>query len=521
MSASDPRIVIGDAPDLPDESLCGCGGGAELSGPTPSRNDPALPSIAYRVGSYAAFLETALASLSSATHPALARLSTRDSSDFTVALLDAWSVAGDVLSFYQERLANEQYLRTATERFSVLELARLIGYRPRPGVAAGTHVALTLDVPRADPAVALLALAIPKGARVQSVPGPGEQAQTFETAADFSAHPDWNVLTPQLTVRRLPVDDDVELFVEGVVSGLRAGDAILLVGDERMENSSDNHWDFRRVTSVEMDVNRNRTRLTWQRPLGSDDPKMLPALNPRLFALRQRASLFGHNALHPRLLHVDTRTLFDGEFHKIGSSGVGDWIFAIDTISTDGVEQALLELDSAYPTVAERSWLVLSRPTYQELYVVAEVTEIASSRYAMSGKRTRVLTDTAVNISGFQDGEYRNSAVFTQSEELALASTPVSGPVYGAIVPLERRIPTLERDRPLIFRGKRPRCGCSGRVSISRRRRAHASICPSSPSCTYSPRRQMRPAGRDFHNGPFVMPTATKGWSWRRPVRPT
>jgi hypothetical protein len=448
------QIVVGDAPDAADESLCGCGGPA-LIGAQPAHNDPALPAIAYRVGTHALFLESALASLSSATHPALARLGTRDSADFTVALLDAWAAAGDVLTFYQERIANEQYLRTATERFSVLELARLIGYRPRPGVAASAHLAFTLDAARADAAIAPRPLAVPKGSRVQSVPGPGERAQTFETLTAFNAHPQWNVLTPQLTLRRLPVKNDVELFVQGIATGLRPGDGILLVGDERLERDTDNHWDFRRLSAVEPDVEGNRTRLTWQRPLGSDVPRMLPALNPRLFALRQRASLFGHNALHPRLLHSDTRTLFSGEFHGSGTN-IGDWIFSIETVGQRPDLQALLELDSVYPSVAERSWLVLSRPEYQELYVVKEVTEFAKSRYAMSGKRTRVLTDTAVNIAGFEQ-EYRNTAVFTQSEELSLASTPVTGPVYGSSVPLEQRIPTLEADRPVLFRGKRPR----------------------------------------------------------------
>ena len=59
----------------------------------------------------------------------------RDDDDFSIALLDAWATVADVLTFYQERIANEAYLRTATERLSVLELARLIGYQLRPGVA--------------------------------------------------------------------------------------------------------------------------------------------------------------------------------------------------------------------------------------------------------------------------------------------------------------------------------------------------------------------------------------------------
>ena len=50
-----------------------------------------------------------------------------------------------MLTFYQERIANEGYLRTATERRSVLELARLVGYQlAARRVAASVYLAYTL-----------------------------------------------------------------------------------------------------------------------------------------------------------------------------------------------------------------------------------------------------------------------------------------------------------------------------------------------------------------------------------------
>ena len=81
-------------------------------------------------------------------------LGTRDHDDFSIALLDAWAVAADVLAFYNERLANESYLRTARERISLQELGRLIGYRLRPGVAAETTLAFALEPPPDVPAAA-------------------------------------------------------------------------------------------------------------------------------------------------------------------------------------------------------------------------------------------------------------------------------------------------------------------------------------------------------------------------------
>jgi hypothetical protein len=107
-----------------------------------------------------------LARLSSSDLPALRGLNTRDDDDFAVALLDGWAMVADVLTFYQERIANEFYLRTATERGSLLELARLIGYEPRPGVAASTYLAFKLEEAPGSPRTAT----VEAGTKVQSLP---------------------------------------------------------------------------------------------------------------------------------------------------------------------------------------------------------------------------------------------------------------------------------------------------------------------------------------------------------------
>ena len=105
-----------------------------------------------------------------------------------ITLLDLWAAVADVLTFYQERYANEAFLRTAQFRDSILRLAGLIGYRLRPGTAAQTSVAFTLD--RDNP------LTILAGQKVQSVPEAGAAADVskpwnrwrpmaFQPAADL------------------------------------------------------------------------------------------------------------------------------------------------------------------------------------------------------------------------------------------------------------------------------------------------------------------------------------------------
>src|SRR5262249_30744925 len=127
----------------PSKTPCGCCEGVEILTPLVVANRPGLAALSYRVGTHPTFLETMLARLSTVEvendhqkFRPLLRLTTRDANDPSIALLDAWATVGDVLTFYQERIANEGYLRTATERRSIIELARLVGYRLRPGVAA-------------------------------------------------------------------------------------------------------------------------------------------------------------------------------------------------------------------------------------------------------------------------------------------------------------------------------------------------------------------------------------------------
>src|SRR5271166_1383330 len=115
--------------EIPDQQFCGCCAGIETETPEPIFNRPGLSAIAYRVGTQVTFKASLLAALSSSDQPALAGLRTRDDSDFSIALLDAWATCLDILTFYQERIANESYLRTAVDAASVMGLAQLVGYK--------------------------------------------------------------------------------------------------------------------------------------------------------------------------------------------------------------------------------------------------------------------------------------------------------------------------------------------------------------------------------------------------------
>jgi len=154
-----------------DLNPCQCCEGIEAATPAEIFNPPGLAALKVRAGTQASFKEAMLVGVTGQS--ALARLTTRDDDDPTIGIVDAWASALDVLTFYNERIANEAYLRSATERRSVLELAREIGYELGPGVAAGTHLAFTLETLAGAPDV----VPIPVGVRAQSIPGPDEKPQ--------------------------------------------------------------------------------------------------------------------------------------------------------------------------------------------------------------------------------------------------------------------------------------------------------------------------------------------------------
>src|SRR6266446_2578322 len=332
------------------DCLCGCCSGTSVQTPQAEINVPGLPAITYRTGTWATFKESMLARLSSAGYPALASLKTRDDDDFSIALLDASSVMLDILTFYQERLANESYLRTATQLQSLTELARLIGYQPAPGVSSSVYLSFTLQAAPGSPDdPTTTAITIPKGTQVPSVPAQGQSPQTFETSADILAKADWTAMPVQTGVPWMPKMGDTSVYLQGTATQLQSGDAILIVGDERGQpgHDTDPHWDIRIVTAVQADAEKNRTYVIWREELGDRAAGVTPASkNPKFYALRQRASLFGYNAVNPLMLTPKTRAGIAGLL-----SG-DDWDFGT---TSDGIELwtlSLVDLDAVYPKLA-------------------------------------------------------------------------------------------------------------------------------------------------------------------------
>lgn len=261
-------------------TTCGCCAGITLAVPVSEFNPPGQPCLTYRVGTYATFYESLVArltgfkltitDLSGGTQVLmpLSGLTTRDPSDFTLALFDAWATVADVLTFYQERIANEGYLSTAIQLRSVIELGRLIGYRPRPGVAASVKLAFTVANGFQG--------SLPAGTRAQSIPQAGQNPQFFETSVPLYARDTWNTLSPQLTrpqlitpaatdSNKVPVVTGADVidtvYFDGLSTNLSTGNALFFIfGPDTSANPRQQY--LRLVTDVNAQAQYQRTEVT-------------------------------------------------------------------------------------------------------------------------------------------------------------------------------------------------------------------------------------------------------------------
>jgi predicted phage baseplate assembly protein len=495
-------------PSLQSSACCQ---GMTITAPREVSNLPGLSAIAYRIGTHASFKNSLLSRLSSREYPALQGLQTRQDSDFTIALLDAWSVLADVLTFYQERIANESYLRTASERRSLVELARLIGYQVRPGLAASVFLAFSVEDAHGAPGVAV----IPAGTKVMSIPGPGELPQTYETGLEFNARAEWNVLRPRLS-RPHPLRNDLqELFLEGIATNLKAGDGLLLVPDEDANLTEEQRKPvFRTVLQVTPQPEKARTRVSLK-PVTTAEKQVAAAgtsvvqeivrpayspitrdflhrkkgyfpvyelavavLNERVqvrdvfvnlstlqppaasvLAFRARLAVFGHNAPTYASLPVNQRIGERNPETNIFIKGIysgkeDEWVDKINLGKFPGEGTAgNLVLDNIYPAIVPQSWIILKDNQNLRLFQVQETEEVTRSEFTLTAKATRLKLGAAAgdDLLLFQ---VRQTTVYAQSEELPLARLPIEQPLVGDQIELDRYVDGLYKGQVLILSGE-------------------------------------------------------------------
>jgi hypothetical protein len=285
---------------------CGCCG---TPADPPPPNEPGQPALRWRLGTHSSFVARMVDAIPRAegadgSRP-LAALTTRAPDDPSIAMIDACATVCDILSFYQERIANEGYLRTAGERRSVLELARAIGYELNPGVAASSWLAFTVEEPPATapmlpniplpppPVKTPTTVTVPLGTKAQSIPAAGQQPQVYETVVAIEARVAWNAMRPRATFRQdlavgyemvwaldpagvLPPVPAASLWLDGTGTGLKPGDVIAVQVTRENVDLADPNWlklnggmALVRVAGITVDDVHRRTRVDLQQPGGA------------------------------------------------------------------------------------------------------------------------------------------------------------------------------------------------------------------------------------------------------------
>lgn len=150
---------------------------APVTSPGLARSDVAID---YLAKDYASFRQ-ALIDFVPTTLPAW---SEQSEADIGMMLLELVASTGDTLSYVQDRVANEAFLGTATQRRSVQGHLDLVGYQMDEGAAAYTWLAFQ----------AVSEHRLPERFQVATSPQPGASDAIFETLSPTLLHPEQNNL---------------------------------------------------------------------------------------------------------------------------------------------------------------------------------------------------------------------------------------------------------------------------------------------------------------------------------------
>lgn len=150
----------------------------------------------------------------------------KSDADARIMLVELFSYIADELSYYQDRVANEAFLRTARKRFSVGSHLNLVDYRLHNGCSAIAFIKV----------VASSIGFIPKSLQVSSYSLPTESEIVFETDSEKYVYPSHNEL-------KLVIPDGSNELKRGVHSAylggwhshIRNNDFVLFEQEEKKE----------------------------------------------------------------------------------------------------------------------------------------------------------------------------------------------------------------------------------------------------------------------------------------------
>ncbi len=486
-----------------DDGACRCDERVP-STPLPVSNPPGQPALRRRVATQATAKATMLRALSATHADALADFTARTDDDFAVALVDAAAVVADIVTFYTDAFCNEHYLRTATERRSVTELARLLGYQVQPGLAPTANLAFMLDPTQGSPAETVIAA----GTSVQSSPDPGQLPVVYETLDDLVARPAWNAMAPRRFVPH-PDRPGTSLSFAGTVNVgagdgvlLRSGDAtapiqfgivtavvgvdsipplpgragapartsvtVAIVANRIVDPPADLlpaaatggrvpssvSWIAgRKVTAADLDA-ALAARSTSLSEIGGAFAAA-PATPATALLFRQQRAIFGSQG--PLAGSVAANAALEVKHLEVVPVAVLTWASKLRlpwedaTLATypAGVTGDIF-LDGAGPAVPIHSMIVVRDGSSWAAYAVADSESASVAASGISGRATRVHVATAAGLGSFN---VRRTTVFAAPISVALADVPAPETLALGHIELDGLQLGLRAGRPVIVTG--------------------------------------------------------------------
>jgi predicted phage baseplate assembly protein len=323
--------------------------------------------------------------------PPLSGWRAREGDDLGVMLLEMWAYVLDILAFYDARIANETYLRTAVLRPSLRKLVELIGYQPCPAVGASVVLAAIADGKKL--------VKLPPRTAFRSGAFDGQPPQVFETEIEHDIHSLKNLwktdpvrertvgdrLLFEADTARL-VRDQIVAFVWNSPRSLVAASPVSAFSTFERQSTKTAAGKVASVKAVEAKDGQTYIEVTVERPIQIDLDVRLADV--KVFSASQTASVI---AL-PGARFTATSSLPATQIARFApqafvaqsalsaqpvtefTSGAQIGGFQ-DQLSALGLDGSSVRLDAVYRTIQQNDLIVISRGSEFRAFTVAAVRE--------------------------------------------------------------------------------------------------------------------------------------------------
>jgi len=281
---------------------------------------------------------------------------------------------------------------------------------------------------------------------VQSVPGPAQSPQVFETSSPLTATIANNAIPAAISQPWTLIGSDTSTWIAGTSNNIKIGDALLFISAPNGIPSTSGPAAVVYVTSMTIDSVGGNTLISWNHALPAGVTSKGSAVS--LYIFRTKAALYGANAPVPGMFATTTLT----NIPPLNTPVNSDWPFQYAsnslTINLDNSYSGLNPAASGASAPANQSqWMILTGPKYTSFFQIKSASESNPGLYSLSAKTTQLVLAAGTVLIGdpnlaFDDlikefvEETRTTTAYVQSELLPFANLPVTDWPLSAAYPL-------------------------------------------------------------------------------------